>query len=199
MDRDLQCDPATLAGPIDKRVVAEFTQQYPLDAAYLQQLSTCHGGVPKIATFKVGRNNPQIGQFLTLLDEKSKLPSPAQPHFENSEMDERVVNSVAYLLKYEHATSRALFGKLFPFASLGRDMCLDRAYVDLLCFDYRDGNRTPPVVLWVADRANLARMTWEDLPEEEAFDDDGNYLSVPWDDFLIPVANSFAEFLRSLK
>lgn len=113
-------------------------------------------------------------------------------------MDERVVNGICYLKDYEHSTSRALFSDLIPFAALQADMCLDRAYVDLLCFDYRKDRNKPSVVLWVADRANRAYMDWDELPMDEAFDEEENFRSVPWDDFLVPVAPSFAAFVEML-
>ncbi|MDP6442386.1 MAG: hypothetical protein QGG36_28170 [Pirellulaceae bacterium] len=89
----------------------------------------------------------------------------------------------------EHATSRALFGELAPFAATRVDMCLDRAYVDLFCFDYRNRRRSPAVILWLADRANEAYLEWEHQPLDED-DDDDELAGVRWDEFAIPVADS---------
>src|SRR5262249_76144 len=155
----------TLAGPIDLRVVGKLRG---LDPAFVAHMKLCHGGRPHTGAFEVGSKHCQIGLFLTLLDSKSKLPPPARPHFEDSRWDERVINSIWYLVDGEHATSRALFGGLLPFAALQADMCLDRAYVDLLCFDRRSNCDRPSVMLWDADRANQAYMDWEHLPSEEA-------------------------------
>ena len=77
-------------------------------------------------------------------------------------------------------------------------MCLDRAYVDLLCFDYRLRPNVPPVVLWLADRANRAYIHWERLPLHEQFDEKENFKSVPWDDFVLSVAPDFATFINML-
>lgn len=127
-----------------------------------------------------------------MIDKDSVLPPPPRPHFDDSRMDERVVNSVHYLTGYEHATSRALFTNLLPFAALLADMCLDRAYVDLLCCDYRNHPKKPPVVRWIAHQALTAYMKWDELPFEEQFDEAENMKSVPWDDFIEPVAANFS-------
>jgi len=162
-------------------------------------MALCHGGRPQIGTFNAGTKRGQIGLFLTLLDDKSQLPPPTRPHFDDSQWDERVVNSIWYLTECEHATSRALFSGLLPFAAIQADMCLDRAYVDLVCFDRRTSCEQPPIVLWEADRANDAYIKWENLPEEKAFDDAGNIQGVPWDDFIVPVAQCYTAFIEGLK
>jgi hypothetical protein len=197
--RDLECEPSTLVGPVDPRVVRDFQERYPLDSDFLAYMNSCHGGVPKIGAFEIESNRYQIGMFLTLFDEKSDLPPPFRPHFEDSRMDERVMNSICFLKNYEHATSRALFGGLLPFAALETGMCLDRAYVDLLCLDYRKNRGKPSVVLWSADRANRAYMKWDELPLEEQFDEEGSFNSVPWDEFVTPVAPTFAAFVEMLR
>jgi hypothetical protein len=154
--------------------------------------------VPKIGAFEIDSQPHRIGMFLTLFDAKSKLPPPFRPHFDDSRMDERVANSIYFVKNYDHATSRALFTGLLPFAALQSGMCLDRAYVDLLCLDYRANRAKPAVVLWMADRANSAYMEWEGLLSEEKFDEDGHFKSVPWDDFVRPVAADFATFVDML-
>lgn len=197
--RNLECDPSTLVGPIDERVVADIDRRYPLPADFLAYMKACHGGRPKVGAFKVGSKTGHIELFLTLLDQESDLPPPFRPHFGVSSWDERALNSIRYLLDYEHATHRALFGKLLPFAALLAGMHLDCCYVDLLCLDYRENRSKPPVVLWVAAQANTALMNWEDLPIEEQFDAEENIKSVPWDDFLIPLAPDFAAFIEMLR
>lgn len=194
--RDLQCEPNTLAGPMDQRVVAKLKG---LDPAFVAHMESCHGGTPRIGAFNAGSRRGQIGLFLTLLDNKSKLLPPPRPHFEDSSWDERVINSIWYLVQGEHATSRALFQGLLPFAALQAGMCLDRAYVDLLCFDNRNNRSPPPVVLWDANSALHAFMSWEALALEERFDEAGNMRCVPWDDFIVPVAPDYTAFVEMLR
>ena len=196
---DLKCDPATCIGPIDKRVVQQLSQRYPLDPDYLQCLSNCHGGRPQIGTLPMANRTYRVAFFLTLVDENTRLPGPFRPHFDQQDMDERVVNSVIELMDCESNTSRSLFDNLVPFASTLADMCLDRGYVDLFCFDYREPRAKPAVVLWDANRAMDAYFEWDELPAEEKFDDDDNFLSVPWDTFLVPIADSFAAFVAMLR
>lgn len=194
--KSLQCDPNTLAGPIDERVVRNLKG---LDPAFVAHMAEHHGGRPKSATFQAGPERRRFDLFLSLLDRESKPPPPYRPHFNHSELDERLVDSIWFLTSVDHSTSRALFGGLTPFAALEAGMCLDRAYVDLLCFDIRNPGEQPPIVLWNADRANEAYMDWDDLPSEEAFDEDDNITGVPWDDFLIPVAPNYTAFVEGLQ
>ncbi len=196
--RDLQCEPNTFVGPVDPNVVEKIEERYPVDPDYLECLQTCHGAETKIGLVKVGAKHYRVARFLTLFDRKSDLPPPFRPHFD-SELDERVMESVRFLMDFEHQTSRALFTDLVPFASTRNGMCLDRAEVDLFCFDYRGKSAKTPVVLWDAYEAKHAYITWDRLPLDESFDTDGNFLAVPWDDFVIPVAPSFAGFLEMLQ
>jgi hypothetical protein len=195
---DLQCEAQTLAGPIDDRVLESIRESYPLDDHFVQQFATCHGGVPTIGTFRVGDKTESIGRFLTLIDDESILEGPERPHFEHGDTDERIMMGIPYLLDGEHQTSRGLFMGLVPFAALLDEMRLDQSYVDLLCLDFRDSSKAPPVVLWMSHQALDSLMEWDDLPEEEQFDDDDNFLNVPWDNFLVPVAADFQEFILSL-
>jgi hypothetical protein len=195
---DLQCKAHTLAGPIDDRVLDNMRENYPLDDYFVQQFATCHGGVPTIGTFRVGNKTESIGRFLTLIDNESILEGPKRPHFEDGDTDERVVMGIPYLLYGEHQTSYALFADLMPFAALLDEMRLTQCYVDLLCLDFRDPSKAPPVVLWMSHQALDSLMDWEKLPEEEQLDDDSNFLNVPWDNFLAPVAANFQEFILSL-
>lgn len=195
--KDLRCDPASLAGPVDMRVVKKLKG---LDPDFVAHMKTHHGGKPRIGAFKVGGKRYQIGLFLTLLDSHSKLMPPARPYFEDEDEDERAINSIYFLgVDGEHATSRALFGGLLPFAALAADMCLDRAYVDLLCFDVRTEQERPAVVLWDSNKAQRAYFKWDDLPFESQFDDAGKAMGVPWDQFVIPVAPSYAAFVDLLQ
>jgi hypothetical protein len=198
---DLKCDPSTCACPIDDRVVAELSQRYPLDPVYLACLKNCHGGQPQIGTVQVAGRTYRVAFFLTLVDHKTELPGPFRPHFDQHDIDERVANSVTALMDCECNTSRCLFDNLVPFASTQTDMCLDRGYVDLFCFDYRNNLSTPAVVLWDSNNAMDAYFDWDKLPFEEKFDENENcnFLTVPWDTFLVHVAYSFADFVKMLK
>jgi hypothetical protein len=196
---NLKCDPKTCAGPVDDRVVAKISQKYPLDPIYFDCLKKCHGGHPQIGTLQLAEGTYQVAFFLTLLDSKSDLPGQFRPHFELQETDERIMHSVVTIMNSDSSTSRSLFGKLLPFASTQEGMCLDRGYVDLFCFDYHHGQSQPTVVLWDSHKAMRAYFEWESLPIEDQFDENDDYQRVPWDTFLVPVADSFAEFVKKLK
>ena len=142
------------------RVVDNLRNRYgfTLNDDFLSQMSSCHGGRPQIATFEVNGEQWPIGQFLTLLDNHSDLVPPSRPHFDHSDIDERAIDSINYLVDGEHSTSRALFEGLMPFAATAVEMCLDRAYVNLLCLDHRVAKAEPSVVMWLADEANEAYM-----------------------------------------
>lgn len=196
---DLKCDPKTCAGPIDDRVMAALSKRYPLDPDYLALLKNCHGGVPQVGTVQLADRTYRLACFLTLVDQKTQFPGPFRPHFDQQNTDERVANSVTALMNGESNTSRCLFDTLVPFASTQKDMCLDRGYVGLFCFDYRKRRPKPPVVLWDANKAMNAYFEWDSLPCEEQFDDNDNFLSVPWDSFLVPIADSFAGFTAMLR
>ena len=199
MVRDLKCDPSTLLGPPDDRVIAKLQARFALDSAFVEQMSICHGAEPEISQFHAESATRNIGLFLTLYDYHSKLEPPFRPHFDHLNLDERVVDGICYIMDEDHGTSRTLFTNLLPFAALETDMCLDRAYVDLLCLDYRNTEQLPPVVLWVAERAQRAYWAWDDLPIDEQFDENHNFCNVPWDSFLVPISDSFANFISDLQ
>jgi hypothetical protein len=122
---------------------------------------------------------------------------------EDPTCDERVVDSVSYLVDGEHQTKSALFGKLVPFASTNTDMRLSRAYVDLFCFDTRGvpqglSANALPVVLWRAHEALEAFFEWEALPIDAQFDATGEPTNVPWSRFIVEVAPSFQTFADDL-
>lgn len=196
---DLKCDPKTCAGSIDDRVVTELSQRYPLDPDYLACLRNCHGGQPQIGTVRIREGIYQLAFFLTLVDRETKLSGSFRPHFDRQDTDERVINSVPTILDSESITARCLFENIVPFASTQNEMCLDRGYVDLFCFDYRQKRSKPTVVLWDANNAGEAYFEWNSLPIEEQFDQNDNFLSVPWDTFLVPIADSFADFVKMLE
>jgi hypothetical protein len=197
--RDLACSPNTLAGPIDNRVVNALSKRYPLDTDFLAYMAICHGGQPTIGTVKVNGCPYRVAEFLTLLDGKSKLTGDFRPHFDQIQTDERVVKSISSLMNCECNTSRSLFSGLLPFAATQTDMCLDRGYVDLFCFDYRVRLTSPAVVIWDANKAMDVYFEWDSLPFEQQFGDDDQFLNVNWNSFLIPVASSFQEFVGMLE
>lgn len=195
---NFKCDPATCSGPIDGRVVEYLSKRYSLDQDYLDCVKTCHGGEPTVGTVSIESRKYRLAKFLTLVDLKSDLPSPFKPHFDISTEDERAIDSIVYLMDYEHNTSRCLFTNIVPFATTRTGECFDRAYVDMFCFDYRDRRIKPPVVLWDACKAMDVYFYWNDLSIENKYDNDDNFINIDWDSFLVPVANSFAEFLDLL-
>lgn len=201
MIRDLQCGQTVVPDAIDMRVVDNLRNRYgfTLNDDFLSQMSSCHGGRPQIATFEVNGEQWPIGQFLTLLDNHSDLVPPSRPHFDHSDIDERAIDSINYLVDGEHSTSRALFEGLMPFAATAVEMCLDRAYVNLLCLDHRVAKAEPSVVMWLADEANEAYMDWDEEYDPFEDDDENAYRNVPWDTFLSPVSPSFRDFVQSLQ
>lgn len=62
--RNLECDPATLAGPIDMRVVAKIERRYPLNKDFLKYMAVCHGGRPRIGASEIDPNGVRLVCFL---------------------------------------------------------------------------------------------------------------------------------------
>jgi hypothetical protein len=197
--RDLACNPANLAGPVDNRVVNSLSKRYPIDADFLACMASCHGGQSAIGTVAVNGRLYRVAEFLTLLDDKSNLTGDFRPHFDHTNTEERVVRSIPFVIDCDGNTSRCLFSGLVPFAATQKDMSLDRGYVDLFCFDYRIRPTSPAVVIWDANRAMDAYFERDSLPFEQQFGDDDQFLNVNWDSFLIPVASSFQEFVEMLR
>lgn len=200
MTRDLHCGETCVPDVIDDRVVANLRQRhrFTLNDDFLAQMTASHGGRPQIATFMASGESWRIGQFLTLLDGRSELVLPFRPHFDHCSCDERAIESVPHLVDGDNSTSRALFKGLMPFATTVTGMCFDRAYVNLLCLNHRVSSDQPTVVMWLAEQANEAYMDWEDS-FEFGDDEEDVFQSVPWDTFLIPVADSFDAFIQSLR
>ena len=200
MIRDLECGESVIPDPVDSRTV-EWLQGHfhcVLEPGFLSQMSACHGGRPGINRFVAGSREESIGQFLTLVDDDTELVPPFRPHFDYTESDERVIDNICFPVDGGHSTGAALFSGLLPFATTRVGYCSYRASVDLVCLDYRAQTDTPPVVLWLAERALSALLGLENLPVSEQFDEKGEYRSVPWDDFLVPVSPNFDEFVCSL-
>lgn len=161
---DFKCSTSSCAGPIDNKVIEKLSENYLLDKRYLACLEKCHGGEPQVGSIKIDNRVYRIEKFLTLLDFDSELSGPFKPHFDNLEIDERVVSSIVNLIESEHNTSNSLFSNIMPFAASKKDMVLERGAVDLFCFDYRINKNIPSIALWVARKSMDAYFTWADLP-----------------------------------
>lgn len=194
----------THAGPFDAQALADIEGRHQLDSSFRLLLDRVHGGVP-IKQFIKG-HRCRIGRFLTIFNKRSQLTGAFQPHFDQSDTDCRIVRSIAALIDSECATSRGLFygQRLLPFAALYAgenhpdEMCLDRAYVDLLCFDYGTGSPRPPIVIWHAEEGAEAYEDWlgDDCPQDEA---NPEAAAVDYDKFTKRVADNFDEFLKMLQ
>jgi hypothetical protein len=181
-------------GKPDQRVIKKLEKLHPLPDSFLSFSENHHGQIP-VGGYVKGTKH-RIGRFLSLIDEKSSLPGEFRPHFEDPSIDERVMRSIAAVIGFESATSRALhYGeRLLPFAALyaGKnhpdEMCMDRYYVDFLCFDYERKESDPPVVLWISEKANRDFMSF----------DDGEIENPNYKKFTIPIAKSFTDLLNIL-
>lgn len=184
-------------GSPDPRVIKRLEKLHPLPQSFLAFSSQHHGKAPSDGLIK--GKKLRIGRFLSLIDDKSSLPSPFIPHFEDSSVDVRVMRSIAAIIWFESATSRALYygERLLPIAALfcgdarPDEMCMDRCYVDFLCLDYDDENKTqePPVVLWQAEKANAEFLLYD---EDEI--DEPRYKR-----FTKPIAKSFTDLLSLIE
>jgi len=197
--RDLHCTPDSLAGPIDPAVVTRLRGSYAFSNFFVVQMALCHGGIPRIGTFTVGETEDRIGRFLTLLDEDSELTGPPRPHFEQG-IDERAVNAIPYLAR-DGECYKFFFSYLMPFATVreGWDMCLDRNYVDFVCLDFHANREVPTVVLWNSSKVFDAYQEWDALPEDQQFNEEDECDNVPWDKFVIPLADTFEAFISGLR
>jgi len=54
-------------------------------------------------------------------------------------------------------------------------------------------------VFWLSKEANDVSIDRDKLPIEQLYDKDGNAIGVPWENFVIPVAKTFEEFLDMLE
>jgi hypothetical protein len=197
---DLNYDPSSFCGPADLRV-ARFLEEYrehKLDAAYLRHVKKYHGGIPGKQYFDAedGKTH-RVGRFLTLVDEKSKLEPPFRPSWQFPKQDIRIDWSVLTLIDQEGPSCRNLFGgeKLLPFAALffgpnhPDGMGLTDGNVNLLAFLYESKKRRPRVVVWLAHEAQREYFRWEKAGCDE----------VRYADFTVGVAETFDEFLASLR
>jgi hypothetical protein len=196
----------SFAGPVDSKALSDIEERHVLDPGYREFIFACHGGIPVEQYIKGKGQNYRLGRFLTILDQNSQLTEKFQPHFEYSDIDSRVARSVAFAINSESNTSRALFygQRLLPFAAFYAgehhpdDLCLDRAYVSMLCFDYKSQGTRPPVVVWHAHEALKAYFKWEEAncPFEGP---DGNVPKVDYEDFTEHIADNFDEFLKLMQ
>jgi len=199
-------DQESLAGPLDPKALETIEKSHKLDPSYRDLIHKFHGGIPVKQYLKAKGRRYRVGRFLTILNRKSELPKPFQPHFDQSDIDCRVARSISFAIGVECATSRALFygQRLLPFAALYAgehhpdEMCLDRAYVSFLCFDYGTGAARPPVVAWHAHEANDAYLKWETdgCPSD---DTDPEVPLINYSSFTERIANNFDDFLELLQ
>lgn len=196
----------TLAGPVDPKALNYIESRFVLDPSYRQLIHSFHGGIPVNQYIKGKGLRYRLGRFLTILDRDSQLSGPFQPHFDQSDIDCRVARSISSAIDDECITSRALFygQRLLPFAAFYAgehhpdEMCLDRAYVSLLCFDYGTGDARPPVVVWHAREAADAYCKWEDAgcPTDDAAPD---IPMVDYSSFTERIADNFDELLKLMQ
>ncbi|MDB3936486.1 SMI1/KNR4 family protein, partial [Granulosicoccus sp.] len=197
--KKLHCDPSTMAGPIDYRVLKFLEKKFgKFESDYIDFLENHHGGIIENVSVKVDSKQCSIERFLTIVDDETKLEGAFRPHFTDSREDERVLDSIYYLVDGEHSTARALFGVLLPFATTQVEMALDRAYVDLFCFDFIS-KENPRIVLWLSNEANDVSIDRDRLPIEQQYDKDDKNIGLPWERFIVPVAKSFEEFMDMLE
>lgn len=194
--RDLDCDSATLAGPVDSRVVAGISKRFPLATHFVEHMSFVHGGQPKINAIKVRGKTFHVAEFLTFVDSKSELDGNLRPHFEQKDTDERIVKSVTSVMQCDR---NFFLDKFVPFAATQKDMCLDRGYVSFFCLDHRTSRDAPSVVLWDAHAATDEYFEIDSRPDDRKYGLDGDFKDINWDSFIYPVADSYREFVQILK
>ena len=196
---NVKCVPKSLAGPVDPRVVRWLDKRgLPLDPVFLKQVKKFHGGVPVNPYFTASNGETyRVGRFLPLVDERTRLRPPKQPGSEFEETDIRVERSVVTLLDQEGPSCRQLFDKLLPFAALyaGKldpsDMVLTGASNELVCFDYSHPHRIrPAVVVWLTEESAQEYERWEEGNAED---------EVRYQDFTVPVAETFEAFAAMLR
>jgi hypothetical protein len=197
---DLFYDPASLCGPVDRRVV-NFYEQYKghrLDASYLRHVEKYHGGIPGKQYFDASDEKTyRIGRFLTIVDEKSELDPPYRPSWEFPPQDIRIDWSILNPIDQEGMSCRALFAgdQLLTFAALyygsvhPDNMGLTEGIIDLVSFMYESKKKRPRVVVWLARNATKEFIRWEKAGGGE----------IRYSEFTIPVAPHFTAFLQMLR
>lgn len=203
---DLLFDQDSLAGPVDLEALKSIERSHVLDPSYRQLVHAYHGGIPLRQYIKGKGSRYRVGRFLTILNHRSILRGEFQPHFDQVDMDCRVVRSISSVSDSESSTSRALFygQRLLPFAAMYAgeehpdEMCLDRGYVSFVCFDYGVGTERPPIVIWHSDQAMEAYGNWEanGCPRD---DKDEEIPLVDYSAFTERIADNFDEFIALLQ
>ena len=172
MTVNLNYDPSSLCGPVDRRV-ARFLEKYrgyKLESSYLRHIQQWHGGIPGKQYFDAEDGNTyRVGRFLTPVDEKTKLEPPPRPPGQDRERDLRLYWSMLTLIDLEGPSCRDLFAgeELLPFAALYRGslhpdgMDLTESDCDLVCFCYESKGWRPSIVVWHADHAHEEYFRWE--------------------------------------
>jgi hypothetical protein len=182
---DLEYEPASLLDPPPPERVREFERRLGrywerrlrLPAAYVEHITTFHGGVPGKKCFQTPSGKVRVlGRFFNFL-EPADLEPPLTRSWRSwsSGPDVRLDYRVKEFLNNEFWCLRLSGTRLLPIAGLdtaGHD-CRGMDEINLLCLDYsRPG--PPSVAAWQFDGS------WEDHPVKET------------------VAASFARFLPML-
>lgn len=179
---DLEYDPVTLLVPFPPERLRKFEKwlscywesDVRLPTAYINHIQQFHGGCPGKACFRTKSGETRmVGRFFNFLEEGDLTP-PAMPTWRQWSMgqDVRLDYQVAGFLDYEFWCVRLEeAGNCLPIAGLDTagHNCREMDEFNLLCLDYTDGGE-PTVVTW----------------EQPGFDP------------VIPVAESFADFLKQL-
>jgi hypothetical protein len=204
---DLAYDPSSLCGPVDLRV-ARFLEKYrgnKLDPSYLRHVQQWHGGIPSKQYFEAEDGKTyRVGRCLTLVDEKTKLKPPTRPSWKFRERDIRIDWSILTLIDEEGPSCRNLFGgeQLLPFAALHRGqlhpdkMGLTDGDCDLACFFYTSKTKRPRIVVWHADLAQKEHWRWDEALKASGWNKEER---VRYEDFTVPVAADFDEFIAKLR
>jgi hypothetical protein len=201
----IACEPATVL-PWDDAVVQRLREGHwklGFDPQYLASLPAFNGGVPRKPYFTFDNAVHRIGWMVAFLDRDCILPQPLQPSLGDSSLDTRIEDrSLPTLIDHE-IDPFVWCERLFPFAALytkGKAPRSLRLYScdwnpdDSLCFDR---TTTPQSVVYCnADRHVEEYVRYDLLCDERPDDPD---TEVRYEDFVRPVARSFAEFCAMLR
>jgi hypothetical protein len=170
----LECEPWSLAGPIDQRCIDAIQNEYGFrfDTDFLVLLPGIHGGVPHQNAFAppIGSAR-QIGRFVPIVDEHSLLNPPAEPFASEPSIDRRIYQSLDHILGRD--SSAFFLGnrvRFVPFVALiTNDIHPDtldhtNCECDYVCFD--TDSKPNSIVLFRGDDAGA------ECNRHEAADDD---------------------------
>jgi hypothetical protein len=204
----VDCDSATLCGPVDSRVVRVLADRHSkvLDPSYLAFVEQHNGGVPVRQFFTDARGmTHRIGRFLPLFDNRSELPRPFRPSLKFPQRDARIEWGVLTLIEEDSPSAWWLFGgeRLVPFAALYRGvkhpdtLSLVEGDVNLLTFVYAQPDARPCVAVWLAQQARDEYERWSCVVA--GVNPCEHDEPVRYDAFTVPVAADFENFLAGLR